>query len=136
MARIESSNFKLNLSIESIDFAEEQKGNPYNSICAFEIYSDGFYGKTKITTSSKYIAGFISDLKNMYKSLKGNTRLSDFDYGTNLHIKCDKLGFFIFNGIVINESFHQLKFENRLDQTYLQDFIRELADEFDSSKNM
>ena len=126
MAIIISNNFILEINIISIYLDEEKKGNPYNTICDISIESDGFFGKTQITTSYQILQKFINDLDNMYKLLIGKTKLTEFDFGTIINVKCNDTGKFVFEGVIINSSFQKLEFNNIVDQTYLHSFINDL----------
>ena len=127
MATIYSEKFTFSIDVISIDFEQENKGNPYNTICDVKIISNGFSCKTKITTNSRDLKSFHKNLEKMYEVLEGKAILNDFDYGTKISVECDCNGFFIFEGILIDESFQQLQFKNQIDQTYLYDFIKELS---------
>lgn len=130
MAFLDSKNFKLDFIIEDCDFDAEKNGNPYNSVVAIKVESDGFCGFTKMTINAKDLRVFIENLKVMFSTLKGNASLKDFDYGSMLKIECDKLGDFLFEGTIISGTFQEFKFKNLLDQSYLGDFVKNLSKEF------
>ena len=135
MALISSENFKFDFTIELCDLNEEKNGNPYNSSVSIKVESDGFCGMTEKTISSKNLRLFLANLTEMYNTLQGETVLKNLDYGSNLKIRCDKLGKFHFEGTIINDSFQQLQFNNIIDQTYMQDFIKNLLSEFGIAAN-
>lgn len=132
MASIITSSFKINLKILNCDLCEFQKGNPYNTNCSIEIYSNGFYGCTIFLINYKDLVLFINSLKDMYNNLSGKTSIKDYDYGSWLKIECDIVGNFIFSGLLINDSFQEFKFINKIDQTYLNDFLYNLISEIKS----
>ena len=127
MAKICSDNFVFSIDVTSMDLEQGAKGNPYNSTCDIQVISDEFSGKTEITTSIKNIINFVNELKSMYDTFKGKATLVDFDFGTKINVECDYRGYFIFEGVLINQSFQKLQFKNSIDQTYLSDFIRDLS---------
>lgn len=129
MARLESPNFKFNIEIKIIDSKQEN----YNLICAIDLCSDVFYGKTEITTSITDVKTFINELKNMYNFLKGCTKLTDYDYGSFINIICDEFGYFVFDGIIVNGTSNELHFKNRIDQTYIKNFINVFSAEFEKA---
>ena len=131
MAKICSDKFSLSIDITDIDLEQDLRGNPYNSTCDIQVVSDGFSGKTKITTSVKNLIDFVNDLKKMFDTFKGKANLNDFDFGTKINVECDYRGYFIFEGLLVNQSFQQLQFKNSIDQTYLSDFIRELSSQIE-----
>ena len=135
MALISSENFKFDFTIELCELNEEKNGNPYNSSVSIKVESDGFCGMTETTISAKNLRLFLANLTEMYNTLQGETVLKNLDYGSNLKIRCDKLGKFHFEGTIINDSFQQLQFNNIIDQTYMQDFIKNLLSEFGIAAN-
>lgn len=135
MALLCADNFKFEFVIKSCDLDEEKNGNPYNSIVLIKVESDGFCGNTETIISAANLRLLLKKLTEMYNSLEGEITLKNLDYGSNLKIKCDKLGKFHFEGSLINFSFQQLQFNNIADQTYLNDFIKNLSDEFRLATN-
>ena len=41
------------------------------------------------------------------------------------------LDIFLFNGILINKSFQESKFNNKIDQTYLKEFLSDFSKEIE-----
>lgn len=118
-----SESFKLNIKILLYDIAEIQRGNPYNTTFSIEVFSDGFYGITTFLVNYKELLLFSIKLKDMYESLHGSASIKDLDFGSSLNIECDNFGKFVFSGVIINETFQELKFKNMVDQTYLKEFV-------------
>ena len=65
----------------------------------------------------------------MYKTLVGKASIKDYDFGSYLNVECDDIGKFLFNGVLISESFQELKFTNKIDQTYLKEFLSDFSEE-------
>ncbi len=129
MASIISDSFKITLKIINCDFYEVKRGNPYNTSCLVEIFSDEFYGKTNFLVNYNDLILFFKEIENMYKILSGKASIKDYDFGSYLNVECDDLGKFIFDGVLINESFQELKFNNKIDQTYLKGFLSDFSKE-------
>ena len=129
MAKILSNSFKINLKILDCDLCEAKKGNPYNTSCSLEIFSDGFYGNTNFLVNYNDLVSFFRKIENMYKTLVGEASIKDYDFGSYLNVECDYIGKFLFNGVLISESFQELKFTNKIDQTYLKEFLSDFSEE-------
>ena len=129
MANILSDSFKINLKILDCDVYEVKKGNSYNTSLLVEIYSDGFYGNTNFLINYNDLILFFKKIEDMYNALAGKTSLKDYDFGSYLNVECDDIGKFLFEGVLINESFQELKFSNKIDQTYLKDFLSDFSEE-------
>ena len=131
MANILSDSFKIILKILDYDMCESKKGNPYNTSCLVEIFSNGFYGKTNFLVNYSDLILFFRKIENMYKTITGKASIKDYDFGSYLNVECDDFGYFLFNGILINESFQELKFTNKIDQTYLKEFLSDFSKEIE-----
>ena len=129
MATIDTDNFKLKMVIDSCDFAEAMRGNPYNTAATLEVFSYGFYGSTELELSYIAFENFVSKLKEMHKTLKGKAELVELGYGSKLHIECDNKGYFQFSGVLVDSRFQQFTFGASIDQTYVQGFVAQLTAE-------
>lgn len=129
MANILSDSFKITIKILDCDLCATKKGNPYNTYCSVEIFSDGFYGNTKFLVNIIDLISFSRKIEDMYNTLNGKASIKDYDFGSCLNVECDNIGKFCFNGVIINESFQELKFSNIIDQTYIKDFLRDFLEE-------
>lgn len=130
MAKIDCSSFKLGIEIKSIDLSHES----YNTTCVLDLYSEGFSGITEMVTSYTDLLYFANNLKDMYEFLKGVTKLIDYDYGTSINVSCDESGYFVFEGVILNGTSNELRFKNRIDQSYIKNFINNFFDELEKAK--
>ncbi|MGM9970945.1 MAG: hypothetical protein ACI35W_00875 [Anaeroplasmataceae bacterium] len=131
MANILSDSFKILLNILDCDECAVKKGNPYNTSLSVEIFSDRFYGNTNFLVNYNDLILFYRKIEDMYNTLVGEASIKDYDFGSYLNVECDDIGKFVFKGVLISESFQELKFLNKIDQTYLKDFLNDFSEEIE-----
>lgn len=127
MASILSDSFKMILKILDCDTYAIKKGYSYNTSLSLEIFVDGFYGKTNFLVDYNDLILFFRKIEDMYNTLAGKTSIKDYDFGSYLMVECDEFGKFLFKGVLINESFQELKFLYKIDQTYLKGFLNDFS---------
>lgn len=69
----------------------------------------------------------------MHRVLRGKTVLKDKGYGSCLWIACDRQGYFLFEGVLVSDTFQKLNFNFQIDQTYLSAFIGALWKDYGAS---
>lgn len=131
MANILSDSFKMIFKILDCDVYEVKKGNSYNTSLSVEIFSDGFYGNTNFLVNYNDLILFFRKIEDMYNTLAGKASIKDYDFGSYLNVECDNTGKFLFKGVLISESFQELKFSNKIDQTYLKEFLSDFSEEIE-----
>ena len=132
MYRIETETFLLEFDPK---IYEEDFAYPVNVSLWVRILSYGYSAETYLDVSVKGIAGFATDLKNLYEELTGEARLEE-PYNTNNYIEFTaKTGGHIeVTGRLNNKGAfgytQEVYFENEFDQTYLRSFVINLFDDF------
>lgn len=115
------------LSFE-IEFFEKDIQYPENTILSVSVRSGEYFGSTTMDIDMKQFALFTIDLKNIYDTLIGNTKITE-PYGCQKYISfsANKSGHIFVEGFLCDDmSSHELRFKNGFDQTFLKDFSREL----------
>lgn len=102
---------------------------PENTILHIELYSSGFSAKTTMDIDIKEFKVFISEINDMYNTLKGNTSITE-PYGSQvINFSADRTGHINVSGnlsAIFDGNCQSLEFENCFDQTYLRDFVQSL----------
>ncbi|MBQ3161774.1 MAG: hypothetical protein IJC04_06570 [Oscillospiraceae bacterium] len=123
---LDTGKFSLTLNPE-IYFSDIEY--PENTILHIQLYSNGFSAKTTMDIDFKEFKIFISEINNLYNTLKGSTTITE-PYGSQkITFSANKTGHIDVSGSLssITDGYsHSLEFENSFDQTYLKDFIAEL----------
>lgn len=129
---LETETFRLLMEAEIF---EEELDLPNNAILRVRVESDGFQGESSLDVDAKALARFALDMRALYDTLSGSARVEE-PYGMHQHLafSCDSLGHIAVRGFLHGGNragrFHELRFENEFDQTYLYGFIRELVDAY------
>lgn len=123
---LDAGHFSLTLNPE-IYFSDIEY--PENTILHIHLYSNGFSAITTMDIDFKECKVFISEINNLYNTLKGSTSITE-PYGSQkITFSADKTGHIdVFGNLtsMTNGYSHSLEFENSFDQTYLKDFVYEL----------
>ncbi len=119
----ETGSFHLELR------AKIYKGEPAinNVLMYVKVESNGFAGAGEMDVGSHDLDGFIRDVLQMNKYLRGKARIEE-PYGNHCFIalEIDKLGHVTVSGRLIGLT-QKLEYENSFDQTYLADLAKKLA---------
>ncbi len=125
---LESPQFKL-----SLRFKVFEKDIPYasNTILTVSLDSAGFCAEADLDVDIKRIVQVIGELDALYTTLKGSTRI-DEPFGEQYIAFCgDGRGHIHISGQLYSNGRHgfvqELKFENRIDQTELPEFLTGLS---------
>ena len=132
MYRIESGKFQLEFlpEIHKQDFAY-----PVNVYLGVKVSSYGYSADTFMDVGVQGIAGFATQLKNLYESLSGKAELEE-PYSAHNYIEFStKTGGHIrVTGRLNNKDAfgytQEIYFENEIDQTYLREFVNRLFADF------
>ena len=125
---LESENFRLSLDFKVF---EADISYPSNTTLTVSVSSNGFSATTDMDIDVKEIAGFCGDLKTIYDSFRGEAKISESYGKQNILFSCDRHGHIFVSGFLCsggaNGFWHELKFENALDQSLLPPLIRDLT---------
>ncbi len=121
MYTIKTENFILTLT-------------PVANSVMINVWSEGFSAESCFDTEEALIAGFASQLNEMYQKLDGSAIIQDL-YETDSYIVfiAQKRGHIAVRGEITwtrNRHTQQLTFENEIEQTYLRDFVRALTADY------
>lgn len=123
---LDAGKFSLTLNPE-IYFSDIEY--PENTLLHIQLYSNGFSAITTMNVDFKKFKIFISEINNLYNTLKGSTEITE-PYGSQkITFSADKTGHINVSGnlyAIFDGNSHSLDFENSFDQTYLKDFVSEL----------
>lgn len=124
-----SENFSLQIDIQIF---EADISCPSNTRMKVEIESFEFHGIGEFDIDIKAFAGFSANLQKMYDSLNGHAKIEE-PYGVHQYIEFlgDGKGHILVKGFVSQRADncnHELKFSNKIDQTQLGDFAKELCE--------
>lgn len=125
---LKTEDFEIDCEIK---FNKEDASYPVNSILHIAVTSGRFCGESTMDMDIHDFTVFVSDLKNLYESLKGTARIEE-PYGVHQFIEfgCDNKGHIKVKGYLNSDGadgFNQkLQFENELDQTCLKNFAYKL----------
>lgn len=126
---IDHPNFNLQLQLKVF---ESDIPYPSNTIMTVAVDSDGFCGKTEMEIDIKQFVEFSNELSTIYSTLNGTAIIQE-PYGEEQFVKFngDGSGHVTVNGKFTSNNrngFAQsLFFENNIDQTCLQDFVKSLS---------
>ena len=102
---------------------DARSGNPYNTLLSIFVSAYGYSGKAEWVLDFSEFQHFVCELNEMHRVLRGKTVLKDKGYGSCLWIACDRQGYFLFEGVLVSDTFQKLNFNFQIDQTYLAAFI-------------
>ncbi len=125
---LESESFRLSLDFQVF---ESDISYPSNTILSVSVASDGFLASAKMEIDIKSLPIFFHELQNVYDSLSGEAKIRE-PYGNDQYIAFsgDKKGHILVSGTLsshgANGFWQELKFENRIDQTFLPPFLQKL----------
>ena len=120
-------DIRLKLKVFETDIAYTS-----NTILTISVNSDGFCANTDMDIDIKEFVAFVDSLSSLYKTLNG-TALIQEPYGERQFVEfsADRSGHIRIRGEVSSNGrkgfVQKLTFENRIDQTYLADFIKNLS---------
>ena len=125
---LESENFRLSLDFKVF---ESDISYPCNTTLTVSVFSEGFSATTDMDIDVKEIGGFCGDLKTIYDSFRGEAKISESYGKQSILFSCDRHGHVFVSGFLCsggaNGFWHELKFENALDQSFLPPLIRDLT---------
>ena len=121
MYTIKTENFILTLT-------------PVANSVMIDVWSEGFSAESCFDTEEILIAGFVSQLNEMYQKLDGSAIIQDL-YETDSYIEfiAQKRGHITVRGQIIrvrDRHTQQLTLESEIEQTYLRDFARAFAADY------
>ena len=132
MYRIETDTFILELSPE---IHEQDFAYPVNVTLGVKVSSYGYSADTFMDVGVQGIAEFAVHLKNLYETLAGDARLEE-PYSVHNYIGfiAKPGGHIKITGRLNNKNAfgytQEINFENKIDQTYLRDFVNRLLANF------
>lgn len=103
-----------------------------NTILTISVNSDGFCANTDMDIDIKEFVAFVDDLSSLYKTLHGAATIQE-PYGEQQFVtfSADRSGHIHISGELSsngrNGFSQKLTFENRIDQSYLPEFINKLS---------
>ena len=122
--KLETKDFTLDMH------AKVYKDDPIinNVLLTVKVVSKGFSGAMEMNVGSLELDEFVRKLTMMYKTLKGEARIEE-PYGNKcfINFKIGRTGHVKVSGKLVVSS-QQLLFENIFDQTYLEKFVKNLAE--------
>lgn len=117
----------------SLQFAvyESDLHLPVNTVLSVCVSSSGFSACSTMDIDIKGFADFCRDLSALYASLTGAAKITDYDGEQFIFFSADSLGNVHVSGTLKSNGesgfWQELKFENRIDQTYLSEFVKSLT---------
>lgn len=130
MYSFETSDVKFELLFGECFENDYKMGNPYNTVIYINIDSYGYSGKSEWTIDFYEFQQFAYKFSKLYEDLIGELQLEDKEYGSRLNVKCDNTGKFVFTGKLISSTFQKLEFNFIVDQTFLNDFVKKLFNDY------
>ncbi|MDR1698139.1 MAG: hypothetical protein LBR37_04480 [Erysipelotrichaceae bacterium] len=130
MYSFKTSDVKFELLFGQCFENDYKMGNQYNTVIYINIVSHGYSGKSEWTIDFYEFQQFAYQFNKLYADLKGELQLEDKEYGSRLNVKCDNTGKFLFTGKLISNTFQKLEFNFSVDQTFLNDFIKKLFNDY------
>lgn len=129
--KLQSDSFLLVLKTIIFETDIEYPNNTILEVC---LESDGFSAKTTMDIDIKEFRLFVSQINDLYETLKSKTEIKE-PYGKQfIAFSADKKGHILVSGLLHNnyknENYQSLQFENTFDQTYLKAFISSLNSDF------
>lgn len=126
---IKSPDFDLCLQLK---IYEADIACPSNTILTISLRSDGFSANANMDVDIKEFVTFVDSLSSLYTTLKGVAILQEpFDKQQFIEFRADRSGHICIRGRLNSNGrkgfVQELSFENRIDQTYLPDFIKSLS---------
>ena len=126
---LESEQFTLSLDFQVF---ESDIAYPSNTTLSVGVFSSGFSASTTMDIDVKDVCDFCNELENIYNTLKGSTRIQEVYGKQYILFSGDGLGHIMVSGLLnsqgANGFWQELKFENRIDQTYIPRFLKDLTD--------
>ena len=132
MYRIETDTFILEFSPE---IHEQDFAYPVNVTLGVKVSSYGFSADIFMDVGVQDIAEFAVQLKNLYETLSGESKLEE-PYSVHNYIEfiAETGGHIKVTGRLNNKNAfgytQEIKFENEIDQTILRSFINQLFSDF------
>ena len=129
ICHIDHPHFKLQLQLKVF---ESDITYPSNTIMTVSVDSDGFCASTEMEVDIKQLGVFVNNLSSLYSTLNGIAIIQE-PYGEEQFIKFsgDGSGHVAVSGKLTsnnrNDFAQSLFFENNIDQTCLQDFVKSLS---------
>ena len=123
------------IKLEAKDFTLDMHAKVYESdpiinnvLLTVKVVSDDFSGAMEMDVGAPTLDEFVLKLTLMYCTLKGEARIEE-PYGNKcfINFKIDRTGHVEVSGKLVVSS-QQLLFENKFDQTYLEKFVKNLAE--------
>lgn len=119
---LDAGNFKLSMGAKV--FFNDPPVN--NTLLFVSIYSDGFSGNMTMDVGSSDVESFTKQLTAMNDVVKGSAKIKE-TYGDGyIEMEMDRTGHVIVRGFVY-DSFQKLSFDNRFELSYLDSFVKALA---------
>ncbi len=126
---LQSKGFSLSLDFQVFELDSSYKNK---TILNVSVLSEGFSASTTMDVDIENVAVFCTELKKLYVNLKGSAKIEEA-YGRkqNILFFADEVGHILISGTVnsngTNGFWQELKFQNRIDQTFLLPFLENLA---------
>ena len=131
----EENNKELLIDNIFISNEDYKAGNPYNTTFRVKVKSGYFAGAGDFELDIADFCTFSKELFNLYNNLSGKVSLNDVGHGSFLQFEAiDKIGHIQICGEIYGEAQSQVvKFAYEIDQTELQEFSKNLYEDFGSS---
>ena len=127
--KLESNTFSLVLN-PNIYYSDIQF--PENTILKITLKSSGFCAQTSMAIDIKEFKIFISEIENLYNTLKGSAEITEPYDKQYIKFSTDRTGHIYVAGMLSSNGsdgyFQTLEFENSFDQTYLKSFVYSLKE--------
>jgi len=126
---LESGQFVLSLDFQVF---EADIAYPSNTILSVCVSSSGFSGTAAMDVDIKEVYIFCNELKGVYSTLKGSAAIKEAYGNRHISFSGDGLGHITVSGLLNSQGeggfWQELRFENRIDQTYLPRFLEGLTE--------
>ena len=126
---LESEQFSLSLDFQVF---ESDIAYPSNTTLSVGVFSSGFFASTTMDIDVKDVCGFCNELEIVYNTLRGSAKIQEAYGNQYILFSGDGLGHIMVSGLLnsqgANDFWQELKFENRIDQTYIPRFLKGLTD--------
>lgn len=125
---LETEQFSLSLDFRVF---ESDLACPSNAILSVCVSSSGFSASTTMDIDIRRVYDFCNELAIVYSTLKGSAKIQQAYGNQYIIFSGNGLGHIMVSGLLdsqgANGFWQELKFENFIDQTYLQRFLKGLT---------
>ena len=126
--KLEAEQFSLSLGFQVF---ESDIAYPSNTILSVCVSSSGFSASTTMDIDIKALPNFCDKLTSVYNTLKGSVKIQEAFGTQHISFSGDGRSHIAVSGFLdsqgANGFWQELKFENRIDQTYFPRFLKHLT---------